>query len=95
MANTDLTKLSAKKLHALIAERSAEDTRTCDACIRAGMGHMTGNEIAELAKGSSLMSKVLIARERTAARAAYSEALNELDARQRYQGNDKPIKREA
>lgn len=92
---TDLSKLSARKLQELIAKRQADDRKSLDAAIGAGMGHMRGSDIRELAKGSSLLGKVLLARRRVETGDLLNEAYIELDARMRYSGTDKPIKRAA
>lgn len=88
----DITKLSAKKLHALIAERDAAWTKACDATIAAGMGQMRHSEIVEFAKGSSLIRRVQLSRDYLAARSAWAEAYNEMERRKAYHGSDKPIK---
>lgn len=90
---SDLAKLSAKKLHEVIARRNAHWTKTLDATIAAGMGEMRYSEIVELAKGSSLVSKVVLARDYLNARHDWKAAMDELDARKAYHGSDKPIKR--
>lgn len=92
---SDIAKLSAAKLHALIAVRERADNVALDAVIAAGMGNMTGNQIREFAKGSSMLNKVMLARKRIETRDALQEAYDELDARKRYHGGDKPIKRSA
>lgn len=91
----DITKLSAAKLHAHIAAANARHTRVLDAVIAHGMGSYTGAQMAEIAKGSSLLARTMLARELIEARDAYLSALNELDARRRWHGGDKPIKRPA
>lgn len=91
----DITKLSAAKLHAHIAAANARHTRVLDAVIARGMGSYTGAQMAEFAKGSSLLARTMLARELIEARDAYLSALNELDARRRWHGGDKPIKRPA
>ena len=90
-----LEKLSGPKLRAEIAKRSAEQSRLIDAAIAAGMGEMRHSDIVELAKGSSLLSKVLLAREYLAASEAFHAAHEEMAARKRYHGGDKPIRRRA
>ena len=90
---TDLSTLSAKKLHEVIARRSAHWIATLDAAIAAGMGEMCHSEIVELAKGSSLLNKTQLARDYLNACRDYHAALDELAARKAYHGGDKPIKR--
>lgn len=90
---SDLSTLSAKKLHEVIARRSAHWKATLDATIAAGMGEMRHSEIVELAKGSSLLNKTQLALNYLNARRDYHIALDELDARKAYHGGDKPIKR--
>lgn len=89
----DLTKLSGRKLELEISKRSTAHKAMLDRVIAAGMGQMRGTEIRDLAKGSSLLSKTLLAREWVAVSDAYQEANDELYARQRYHGGNKPIKR--
>lgn len=91
----DLSKMSAKKLHTLIAKREAERGAALDATIAAGMGMMRHNEIELLAKLSCPEYETEIARRYLATRAAWLEAVEELDARKRYHGGDKPIKRQS
>lgn len=90
---SDLAKLSAKKLHEVIARRNAHWTKTLDATIAAGMGEMRFSDIVDLAKGSSLVSKVVLARDYLNAWRDWKAANDELDARRTYHGSDKPIKR--
>jgi hypothetical protein len=90
---SDLAKLSAKKLHAVIAKRDAHWKATLDATIAAGMGQMRYSEIVELAKGSRLLRKVQLANDYLNARHDWKVAIDELDARKDYHGSDKPIKR--
>lgn len=89
----DLSKMPAKKLHALIAKREAERGAALDAMITAGMGMMRHNEIELLAKLSCPEYDTEIARRYLSTRSAWLEANEELDARKRYHGGDKPIKR--
>lgn len=90
---SDLAKLSAKKLNEVLARRNAHWKATLDATIAAGMGEMRFSDIVELAKGSSLVSKVMLARDYLNARHDWKVANDELDARRTYHGSDKPIKR--
>lgn len=87
----DLTKLSASKLHALIAKRDAAQSALLHEVIAAGYGNYRGNEIRELAKSEGWPLLV----EYVTACDAWYEANAELDARKRYHGGDKPIKRAA
>lgn len=91
----NLNKMPAKKLHTLIVKREAERDAALDATIAAGMGMMRHNEIEQLAKLSCPPYETEIARRYLATRAAWLEAVKELDARKRYHGGDKPIKRSA
>lgn len=93
MKTVNLSKLSGPKLRALIAKRDAERGAALDATIAAGMGMMRHSDIEALAKGSSLLSKTLLARRYLQTRGAWLEAVEELDARKAYHGGDKPIKR--
>lgn len=90
---TDLAKLSAKRLHEVIASRDAIWTKMLNETIAAGMGQLRHSEIEQLAKGSSLLTKTRIARDYLSARQEWREALGELDARKAYHGSDKPIRR--
>lgn len=90
---SDLATLSAKKLHEVIARRNAHWTKTLDASIAAGMSHYRFSDMVEAAKGSSLISKTLLARDYLNARHDWEVAHDELDARMTYHGSDKPIKR--
>lgn len=90
---SDLETLSAKKLHAVIQKRHARWSEVLDATIAAGMGDMRFSDIVELAKGDPLLPKVRLARDYLNARHDWAVANDELDARRRYHGGDKPIKR--
>ncbi len=90
---SDLSTLSAKKLHEVIARRNAHWKATLDATIAAGMGELRYSEIVELAKGSSLLNKTQLALNYLNARRDWMTAMDELDARKAYHGGDKPIKR--
>lgn len=90
---SDLSTLSAKKLHEVIARRNAHWKATLDATIAAGMGEMRYSEIVELAKGSSLVGKTQLALNYLNARRDWIAAEDELEARKAYHGSDKPIKR--
>lgn len=90
---TDLSTLSAKKLHAVIAARDARWKAVLDATIAAGMGEMRFSDIVDLAKGSKLLTKVQIANDYLNARLDWRNAHDELDRRKDYHGSDKPIKR--
>lgn len=87
----DLSKLSAKALHAEIHKRDMARCKALDATIRAGMGNMRHADIVELSKGSSLLSRVMLARDYLTTCAAWVEADDELMARKRWHGTDKPI----
>lgn len=90
---TDLSKLSAKKLHGTIARLNVAYRASLDATIAAGMGDMRHSDIVELAKCSSLLHKAELARNYLNARKAWADAMDELDARKAFHGGDKPIKR--
>lgn len=90
---SDLAKLSAKKLHAVIAQREKHWSATLDATIRAGLGEVRYSEMVELAKGSSLLARTAVALAYLNARHDVKAAWDELDARKAYHGSDKPIKR--
>lgn len=90
---TDISKLSGPKLHALIAKRDAARGAALDATIAAGMGMMRHADIVALSTGSDLIANVRIAREYLMTRAEWENANDELEARRKYHGGDKPIKR--
>lgn len=89
----DLAKLSAKKLQAEIAKRDAAHMWNVDAFIQSGRGYMTGEAIREAAKGSGLLILTQLARAWVKSSDARREAWDEEEARRRYHGSDKPIKR--
>lgn len=86
---TDLTALSAAKLHAEIAKREARHSVLLDEVIAAGYGNYTGNQIRAIIKSEPWP---LLVEHEMASDALY-EARSELDQRKRYHGGDKPIKR--
>lgn len=89
---SDLERLSAKKLHAVISRAEAHWSLTLDATIAAGMGSLRFTDMVELAKGSSLLSRTKLAMAYLNACRDHRVALDELDRRMRYHGSDKPIK---
>lgn len=89
----DLTKISGPRLEAEIKRATTVRNMILDATIAAGMGEMRHSEIVELAKGSSLLSKVNLARRYVEACTEFHAAHEEMDARKRYHGGTKPIKR--
>ena len=90
---SDLESLSAKKLHAVIAQRDARWSAALDATLRAGMSDMRHSDIVELAKGSALLSRAQIARDYLNARHDWKVAHDELDRRKDFHGSDKPIRK--
>lgn len=86
----NLEKLSAAKLHAEIEKRREKDGAFLSALIAAGFHNHTGNQLDAMVRDGSATKLVTDAR---AASHAYYAALDELDARRRYHGGDKPIKR--
>lgn len=92
---SDLETLSAPKLRAVIERCKSRWDEVLDATIAAGMGNLRHADLVELAKGSSLLSKTVLARDYLNARQDWAVAMNELDARKDYHGSDKPIKRRA
>lgn len=86
----DLTKLSANKLHAEIAKREAKHSALLRATIEAGYGNTRHNEIVATVKAGTA-ERVLV--DYLAASDALELARYELDARRRYHGGDKPIRR--
>lgn len=93
MATTDYSKLSAKKLHEVIAKREARWSEMLDAVIKAGWGNARYSDIVEMAKGSSLLDSTKLAQDYLNARHDVDVVRDELDARRRWHGSDKPIKR--
>lgn len=87
----DVTKLSARKLQELYDRRQAASSTNCTALINAGRGMERGNEI--YAKGVAGSDPLSI--EYVALTNALREVLDEMDARKRYGGTLKPIKRAA
>jgi formamidopyrimidine-DNA glycosylase len=92
---SDLEKLSAKKLHDVIARRNAHWSAILDQTIVAGLGNARFSDMVELAKGSSLLDRTNIARDYLNAHRDWKAALDELDRRKAYHGGDKPIKRQS
>ena len=88
---TDLTKLSAAKIEALYAKRQAACSVNCTALINAGRGMERGNEIT--AKGVAGADTLSV--EYVALSNAVQEVISEMEARKRYHGGLKPIKRKA
>jgi hypothetical protein len=86
----DLTRLSARKLHAEIEKRDARHSETLKEVIAAGYGNLTGREVRDRAKALDY-----VCARHVAALDAFLEATQELDARRRWHGEDKPIRREA
>ncbi len=92
---TDYSKLSAKKLHEVIAKREARWREMLDAVIEAGWGDLHYSDIVEKAKASSLLDSKKLALDYLNARRDIDLVRNELDARKRWHGSDKPIKRKS
>ena len=90
---SDLEKLSGKKLREVIARRDARWSEVLDRTLAAGMGQMRHSDMVEAAKGSSLSSRAVLAREYLNARHDWKIARDELDRRMDYQGSDKPIRK--
>lgn len=87
---TDLSKLSARQLHALINKRDAAHRESLREAIAAGYGMYTGAQMRQLAaEGDALATR------NVASAAAWFEAKSELDARRRWHGDDRPIRRKA
>lgn len=92
---SDLSTLSAKKLRAVIARREAHWSTVLDATIAAGLGQARFSDMVEFAKGSALLTRTKLAIDYLNARRDIQVAWDELDARKRWHGSDKPIKRRA
>lgn len=87
--NVDINKLSAAKLEALYAKRQAACSVNCSALINAGRGMERGNEI--YAKGKANADALSI--EYVTLTDATQQVIFEMEARKRYHGTLKPIKR--
>lgn len=85
----NLETLPATKLHALIAKLDAAHSALLSETIAAGYGEVRHNEIVRLAREERYPLLV----EYVEAYEALQAPRSELDARRRYQGNDRPIKR--
>jgi hypothetical protein len=85
----DITKLSAAKLQALYDRRQAVSSVNCTALINAGRGMERGGEI--YAKGVARADPLSI--EYVECTDAVQEAIAEMDARRRWHGTLRPIKR--
>ncbi|MPZ19548.1 MAG: hypothetical protein GEV06_16755 [Luteitalea sp.] len=83
----DLTKLSAAKLQALYDKRYAAVSANCTALIEAGFGNMRGSEIRAMDHP--------LAGEHRRVNDSFYEVVAEQDARKRWHGSLKPIKRVA
>ena len=94
-AMSDLETLSAKKLYEVIKRREARWSATLDATIAAGLGNARFSDMVEFAKGSTLLGRTKIARDYLNAHRDVQLAYAEMDARKRWHGSDKPIKRRA
>lgn len=80
----ELGSISGRKLEALIEELRRENSRNCDAMIKAGRGHETIRDT--MTKEDSLSRRVVASEE------ALQAALSELRRREEYHGTNKPIK---
>lgn len=87
----DVTKLSAAKIEALYAKRSEAASVNCRALINAGRGMERGNEIYAKGKAGADPLSVEYARLTD----ALQEVIAEMEARKRWHGRLKPIKRSA
>lgn len=86
----DLSKLSAAKIEALYAERSEACSANCRALIAAGRGMERGSEI--YAKGKAIDADPLSI-EYVTTTDAFREVADEIEARKRWHGSTKPIRR--
>lgn len=90
----DLTRLSVNKLNALIARRFEASRIANKAVIAAGLGSMRGFEMRQLVRDEKLApDQLAAARASIAADTDYHAAVDELAARRRWHGEDKPIRR--
>lgn len=88
---TDLATLSSRKLEALYAKLQAKCSLNCTALINAGRGMERGNEI--YAKGAAGIDQLSI--EYVKHSDAVQIVIAEMEARKRYHGTLRPIKRHA
>ena len=91
----DLTKLSGPRLNALIAHLDLIDAKSIKTLIHAGMGSFTGAQVRAKAKQPCDFPDVRLCREHVANQDELNAARAELEARRRYHGGDKPIRRRA
>jgi hypothetical protein len=89
-----LETLSAAKLHALIAKRDAAHTVLTREFIARGLGHYRSADIRAAALDDASPAHRLACDYVKADDALYA-ARSELEARRRYHGGDKPIRRAA
>lgn len=87
----DLAKVSANRLQALYDWRQKACSENCTTLINAGRGMERGNEI--YAKGIACVDPLSI--EYAKLTDAVQEVIREMDARKRWHGSLKPIKRSA
>jgi hypothetical protein len=88
----NLSTLSGPKLKTRISVLDAEHSASTSRLIAAGLGSARGSDIETLAKGSSLLANVRLAREHMEICRRRNDAFCELAARERYHGSDKPIR---
>lgn len=87
----DVVKLSERAIQALYDKRQAACSINCTALINAGRGMERGNEI--YAKGVAGGDQLSIEYRRLSD--AVQEVIREMDARRRYHGSLRPLKRRA
>jgi len=87
----DLSKLSARQIEGMYEKRQAACSANCTALINAGRGMERGNEI--YAKGKANADRLSI--EYMVLTDRVQEVIREMEARKRYHGSLKPIKRSA
>jgi len=85
----NISKLSAAKIEVLYEKRQKACSVNCTALINAGRGMERGSEI--YAKGKAGVDTLSI--EYVKLSAAFQEVVQEMEARKRWHGNLKPIKR--
>lgn len=91
----DLTKLSGPKLEALIEARREIDLAACKRCIALGLGQWRYSDMRDALDGKRVdcdYPQLAAMRRNVEASAALREALDEMDARKRYHGSNRPIR---
>ncbi len=89
----DLTRLSATKLRAETEKRETAHGLQLAAIIAAGFGDARMSDLWEWSRESALLPRTQLAKAYCQTREAEQACYDELHARRRWHGSDKPIKR--